>query len=156
MKNGGERPLGAEQNVCYHWKDKHTEGVCVGGVNLIKTSSCQSQTYSWEVGGSWIMPFDWPCFIDSLCLYQSGVVLADNTATPSAAAPIISQSASSPAARPAAALRERERESCYTNTLQLKLQCTKLPHQHPPLLLLLPLHLSCNHQVKSLTQRLAN
>lgn len=31
MKNGGECPLGAEQNVCHDWKDKDSEGVCVGG-----------------------------------------------------------------------------------------------------------------------------
>lgn len=114
-------------------------------INLIQTSSCQSLRDSLEVYrglGSWLLQFDWTCFIDSLRLYQSGVVLADNTATPSAAAPIISQSASSPVAHPAAAPagralsdhRERERESGYTNTLQLKLQCTKLPHQHPPTL----------------------
>lgn len=53
---------------------------------------------------------DWLGFIGILCLYQRvavvgvPVVLADNTATPSLTAPIISQSASSPVARPAATL----------------------------------------------------
>lgn len=106
------------------------------------------------------MQFDRTCFVDSLRLYQSGVVLADNTATPSAAAPVISQSASSPVhtqlpLRPAVHFLITVRESCYTKTPQLELQRTKLPRQHPPT----PsasVPLSCSHQVKSLTQRLAN
>lgn len=54
------------------------------------------------------MQVDWLNFIGISCLYQCWavvrvpVVLADNTATPSLTAPIISQSASSPVARPAA------------------------------------------------------
>lgn len=54
------------------------------------------------------MRVDWPGLIGVLGLYQYvavvgvPVVLADNTATPSLAAPIISQSASGPVAHPAA------------------------------------------------------
>lgn len=55
-----------------------------------------------------LVQVDWLSFIGILCLYQCvtvvgvPVVLADNTATPSLTAPIISQSASGPVARPAA------------------------------------------------------
>lgn len=54
------------------------------------------------------MQVDWLNFIGISCLYQHWavvrvpVVLADNTATPSLTAPIISQSASRPGSRPAA------------------------------------------------------
>lgn len=57
-----------------------------------------------------LVQVDWLGFIGGLCLYQCvsvvgvPVVLADNTATPTLTAPIISQSASSPVARPAATL----------------------------------------------------
>lgn len=57
-----------------------------------------------------LVQVDWLGFTGVLCLYQRmalvgvPVVLADNTATPSLTAPIISQSASSPVARPAATL----------------------------------------------------
>lgn len=63
---------------------------------------------------------DWLGFIGVLCLYQRApvvgvpVVLADNTATPSLAAPIISQSASSPTARPAATPDHKEGNSSVT------------------------------------------
>lgn len=70
------------------------------------------------------MRADWLTFIAVLCLYQRApvvgvpVVLADNTATPSLAAPIISQSASAPVARPAATPDHKEANSSVTaNTL---------------------------------------